>query len=350
MKDFKTLTAEQILGFKHPESLFDEFDLKGQIRRLRRIWHSDLNGHPKAKDVMQKIHELYIVAENKVKDGNWGDHVSIKFDAKDGRSYQFNFLIKKDIDIGTMYVGRKRVIFNIRSDYDDLCMNATHFLERILAQEKSASIYKEISKYVPTYETLLELENGSSVLLVGKDKETYLLEDLLEHVGGKIHPKQVAWMVSSMLNLASYFHVRKIVHNEISEHTFFVNPAKHYGQLIGGWFYAAKEGSRLVALPSYIKDIYPSDSLKLLKPDHRIDSLSIKRTAIKLLGDPSGSGSSLLMDDSIPKPILNWLRQPSSGNMLEDYKQWYNHVLVQSYGKHKFVKFDKEYSSMYTNH
>ena len=49
----------------------------------------------------------------------------------------------------------------------------------------------------------------------------------------------------------------------------------------------------------------------------------------------------------VPKPIVNWLRLPSSGDAVKDYQIWSEKILNYAFGKRKFVKMELTSKELY---
>ena len=76
----------------------------------------------------------------------------------------------------------------------------------------------------------------------------------------------------------------------------------------------------------------------------RSDLELIRATGRELLGDISGIR---LRDPSIPRPMAEWLRYPSAGSALADYRFW-REVLIASFGGRRFVRLDVTPEKMYS--
>jgi len=343
MNNVAKFSSSQILAMTRPEQLFKPVEIKAQLLTLRKCWHPDFNNSFNAKDVFHKIETLYKQAKEKITNDAWGAAGSILFKAN-GKTFKFKYQKEHPIDTGTMYIGEEKIIFHTKKDYEDLADDAYLLLRQTLAG--TGKTFEGNKHFLPKYIDEFSSDNGH-YLLLAKSKPLVLLNDLLDAVGGKINPDQVAWIISSMYNFATFLETKDIVHNEFTEHTYFVDVTSHSGMLLGGWFYSAKEGEKLKALPKYVADLYPSSWLLKKTASSKADSFFIKATGLKLLGDPSKTGMTLMRDANIPEPMITFLRQPPGKSVLADYTHWYDVVLKESYGKPKFRKFIQSYKDIY---
>jgi hypothetical protein len=115
--------------------------------------------------------------------------------------------------------------------------------------------------------------------------------------------------------------------------------------LLGGWWYSREANTRLVALPNSSLPHIPPDILREKRADIRADLELIKAVGRELFGDPTGAG--LIFDHSIPRPIAEWLRLPSSGKAYIDYATWKNDVLPNAFGTPKFIDWKLEAKDIY---
>ena len=116
--------------------------------------------------------------------------------------------------------------------------------------------------------------------------------------------------------------------------------------LLGGWWYSAKIGADLKAIPAKLIKILPSELLVDKKADSRYDAQAVKAVAIGCLGDLTLVGSKLLFNKDIPNEMVNWIRAPSNSSMLGEYSGWIA-TLERCYGKRKFTTFDYDISQLY---
>ncbi len=174
------------------------------------------------------------------------------------------------------------------------------------------------------------------VLVIEKPKDSVLLQDLIDFLPDNILlPKHTAWVISSMYNIAMFLDHIGITHNSILPSTVFVNPKEHTCYLLGGWWYSVKAETKLKAMPSELTKILPKELFDDKIATTCYDRQSIKALAVNCLGESSLTGSKLLFNKDLPKPMVSWIRTPSKSSALEEYKGWVK-TLENSYGKRNY--------------
>ena len=344
MNDISKLTPSDILSITQPEKLFSgETAVEAEYRILCKIWHPDRNKDPKANDVFAQIGTLFREAKKKVEAGTWEIPGLYIFSDKTGKKFQVKYKRKHSFELGDMYVGEYTVTYFIDKAAEDLFNNAKKMMSSFkFANDK---MKKEVERYLPQLHTVNETADGRLVMVVKKDPEMILLRDLLDHLGGKIDPKHVAWMLSTIYNISCYLKYSKLTHNSIGPETVFISPKSHSGALLGGWWYVVPVESKLSAVPARTITYAPHNLTTKKIADYRVDAELIKATGRELLGD--GGGSKLLSDPSIPNALLNWLRTPGRGDAFSEYDDWVKSVLKDSFGERRFVELKVQPSDVY---
>jgi len=173
-------------------------------------------------------------------------------------------------------------------------------------------------------------------MVVRKAPDLVRLQDLLDHLGGRLDPRHVAWVVSTLLNLACYLGWAELTHNALSLDTYFVSPPGHRGALLGGWWYAKPAGARPDALPAPTALCCPPDILREKRADGRTDLELVRAIGRALLGDAAA-----------PPLLLEWLRPPTAGDPVADYRRWSETVLPASFGTGRIAQLDIAASDLY---
>lgn len=343
MKDVSLLTAKDILSYKEPESLYSgiESDATKEYRKLAMLWHTDRN--PSADPlVFAHISSLYKKALEKIKSGVWIIPGVLRFtDSVTNTEYEIKYKKKHSFELGEMYIGVSIVTYCIDDANKDLFDNAVKQMNNFsFADDKMKT---EMMKNLPVI-IQTNTVGDKHYVLVKKDPQSILLKDLIEHMGGKLDSKHAAWITSVMYNIACYLKYAGIVHCSINTDTLFINPDKHSGQLLGGWWYAVKEGTKLIAAPSKTVNYGPYDILTKKLGKHSIDTNLIKATCREILGDIGGS--KLNSDKSIPEALITWISLAGKENTFEEYKGW-GTVLKNSFGARRFVELPVKLSDVY---
>lgn len=340
------MTAEEILKIKIPERLFEigkEEAINSQFRKLISIWHPDICKHPSSSEVSSHLNELKNSAIQKVKNGTWSGNGNLIIIGEDGKKYEINYVSRKKIELGEEFIGRKSVVYIIDKQYNDLIANGLR--APILFKYSSESMQKEIEKYLPNIQQTVQLNDGNTAIVISKNIELISLEDLIRSQGGKIDPKHVAWILSSLYNLICYFNFTRISHNAIISRNYFVSPKNHWGALLGGWWYVSKFGEKLKAVP---KETYNTIQITGGEGNVKTDLEMIKYCGREMLGDLSGAR--LLRDKSVPDALARWLTFPSSGDSIKDYTTWQEKIIIKSFGVREFTKWNLTPKDVYLSY
>lgn len=343
-----TYTAEFILSIPvtEPERLFPaSFDgIKNEFLSLIKEWHPDHNNSPQASEVVQHLLDLKVSANKKLTGGLWQVPGQVEILTMKGKKFNFSFRSKHDIEIGTMYVGNKHVLFVIQKQHKTLYENGLKHMRDFVFG--STEMRKEMEKYLPKIKWTEEGLDYYYVLLT-KSSDVVLLRDLVKHYNGKIPPKHVGWIISSVLNIGCYLSWAQTAHQAINIDTVFVSPKQHSGLLLGGWWYAMKEGESLRgrSLPAQSAALMSTAQLRARTAAIQLDQDLIRALGRELLGD--ASGTMLRASNDLPQEIINWAKGTSTKGALDSYKQW-KAVLVKSFGPPKFVKMQITPDQIYT--
>lgn len=109
---------------------------------------------------------------------------------------------------------------------------------------------------------------------------------------GEMEPRHVYWIVSRMLELASWFWQVDMVHGGFNPNTIYVRPKDH-GIICPTFYHMVGAHSRMKTISSEFSNWYPPELLKDKKAIDGLDAHLIKKIGIYLLGDPSGIGNKL---------------------------------------------------------
>ena len=337
--DFANLTAAALLAIPgdRPERLFEGSadDVKRHYRRLAMAWHPDRNRDPSAPAVFQHIRRLYEMTACRG---------PLTLAAIDGKTYELDVLRRHPFELGTMYVANTVVAFAVDRAHADLVRRA----ERMIGNLRYADdgMRRQIACHLPPYPFCGAFQTDSAyVIVMRKRPGDLLLRDVLDHVGGRLDPRHVAWVVSSLLNLCCYFQYAGITHNALSPDTCFMSPAGHSVAVLGGWWYAAQTGERMVAAPAGTIAWAAHDLMDTGRADIRTDLGLVRAIGRELLGDITGVR--LARDSAAPRAMIDWLRLPASNDPIEEYRTWRTQVLHDSFGARRFVELPLTQSDIY---
>jgi hypothetical protein len=337
-------TRDQILAIGEPERLFvTAEDIAATFKLLAKHWHPDTDTGD--AEVFAHINVLHQQAKQKVAIGEWHIPGLLELtgtEHSDGIKRKIKYLKEFDCGLGRAYIGRRYVTYVISDDYADLFHDAKRQLE--IFKYPNDKERDQLAVCLPKIRTSFTATD-KLILIVTKPDDTIRLRDLLAHVGGKIHPTHVAWIVNRLLNLVNFLAFNKITHGDLSLDSIFVSPERHSIALIGGWWYTMPLGSRMARVqPARTLAYAPRSILTSKIADIKLDLELVRLIGRELLGDETGI--KLRTDKSIPPAMVEWLRSVTTGDPIVDYTRW-PEVLRSSFGERKFVKWDININEIY---
>lgn len=346
--NYSTFAADEILAIPElePERFFagpDAAAIKKAVQSLSMKWHPDRNKHPQAEAVFDRVQKLAAAATDKLDRGTWEIPGLHQFSDRSGSKFELKYVSKLDVDVGTMYVGRTNVGFDIPMDNLDLLENA----ERRIADLSYANdaMRAEFARYFPSVAKKVETPTGA-VLVLSKTKDVLLLADVLRHYKGKMPPRHVAWVISRLLNIACYLERQgRLAHNAISPETVFISPQHHSVCLLGGWWFSVGLGEKLLAAPQRMVLAAPPDVLQKKVGDRRTDMEMVKALGRELLGD--ATGMRLAGDSAVPRALADWLQLSHDQSAVDTYRDWQERVLIDAFGPRKFVEMHLTHETLY---
>ena len=340
------LSADDILAIPldTPERLFSSADAAGkEARQLFKRWHPDHCSDTRAGDVFDWLRKLSAAAEGKIAQGSWETPGLLRLSSTGGAQFELRYARKVALEVGTMYVGRKFVGFDIPTDNLDLLANAERQLSAL--SYANDAMRGEFARYFPEVARKVETPTGA-FLLLNKDPGMLLLQDVLDHYKGKMPPRHVAWVISRLLNIACYLEMQgKVSHNAIGPDTVFISPEWHSAHLLGGWWFAAGLGAPLRAASQRMLRCAPPDVLQKKVGDSRTDMEMIQALGRELLGDMSGVR--LAKDSLVPPALVDWLQLSTHQSAVATYRDWQERVLKAAFGERKFVQKDVTHDPLY---
>lgn len=317
-------SADAILAMREPEQLFTSpATAKSEHRELLKIWHPDINADERAADVSARINELYLFALRRIEAGTWHTPGLLEIVGMDGGKRRVRYRMKHAFELGEMVYGDTVLAFLVNPEHADLFKIGRERLARLAFRDDH--MRKEMARFLPKVLSTFEAQDGRHVMVQEKTPDVFLLRDVLAALGGEIDARHVAWIGSAFHNIACYLEWARLTHNGISIDTCFVSPKMHSGLLLGGWWYSAEFGTRLKAVPEHVYRFAPPDILRAKRAEYRLD-LTLLRTMLReLLGD--ATGMTLAAAGKSNKPMVDFLRRPTSGSAREDYAHWGDKVL-----------------------
>lgn len=346
MRDLSSLTPKQILAIPldWPEQLFDcdPDSMEKQYRKLAMLWHPDRKPEDGA-GVFAHIQVLFSAAKKRLEEGTWRVNGMLKLKGTGGLEMVIPYRRSSPFELGHVYVADTSVTWLVEPEYEDLVASMLNLLNSAIHFHDS-NMRKEHEKHIPAVLTVTKADKIA--VTMRKDPQQVLLSHLVEHLGGKLPPRHVAWVISCLMNIACYFQYTGIVHNAIALDTVFVGPENHTASILGGWWYSARFDQRVLAVPARTLEHAPRDFPARKKATRKVDSALIRALGRELLGDPSGS--KLSSDKEVPGPLAAWLRGVSGEDTaFGEYHTWHNKVLPDAFGPRRFVRLAVTHSDVY---
>ena len=326
---------------RYGELFPDPNNLRSTYKELLRSWHPDVNDHPEAAEVTGHITALFEVAKSGLEAGTYVTPREVHLRDRS----QLAWAVKPykrwhSADIGEVFYGPDSIHWLIDPAHAPLAENAKRVLRSV--RFSNPAMRKEFERFLPREIGRFTASDGHVAVMMKKTPDTFLLQHLLDHAGGTIAPEHTAWIVSALLNLASFFEHNQVAHNGITMDSVFVSPEFHSAMVYGGWWFSGKLGAPMKFLPSTLFRELPPRLLSARKHDVRVDLYAIRRLGAELLGDRSGTR----LAGRCPAPMATFLRSPPADSALEDFRRWVG-ALYASFGPRRFVKWEVAGASIY---
>ncbi|MDD3029905.1 MAG: hypothetical protein PHS57_06470 [Alphaproteobacteria bacterium] len=353
------IALEDFMGIVDPEKLFapNKQEIVADYRLLVKRFHPDVNDDPRAADAFRHAKTLCDRALQKLENGTWETPGVMRLRQKTGREATILYLKKRPFELGEMLICDGKLVFVVEKEFRDLAQNAVHAMGAF--PFANDAMRDQFAPQLPVLEGTFQTDDGRTAVVVKRDNDLLLLQDVLEFMGGKIAPEHAAWIVSRLHNLACYFQWAGLVHNDISPMTVFIRPRDaraqgtaiglndHSAALLGGWWYAVKENEPYIGLPNRTLDAMPRAAFNdpMPKAAFKTDQTLLRMVGREIMGDPTGVH--LVREKGVPKAMADWLMLPGSGDAFQDFSMWQSSVLKKSFGGRHFVAWDIKPHAVY---
>jgi serine/threonine protein kinase len=310
------MNAAEILKIQNPKVLFGN-DLEKNYRQLCKIWHPDANGGID-DSIFLHINSLYNEAKQLIASGLWDLPENARAFKLDSGKKMIIYPQKTNVlDFGEMFICKNNVIYFVKTEFKILVANAIDKLNSL--KFVNAAMRQEFDSRLSKITKAENCENGLLVVTT-YDPETILLADAFNHWDHKVNFRTIAWVISSLYDLACFLQYNEIVHHDISLENCFICPEKHYVVLTSFWF-ASNFDAPILALPKR--------TLELTRVNPKVTQNFIDLELIRRLGlELSGN-------QTLPNPLHLWFNSVSSQNAITEYQQW-DQVIIDTWGKKEF--------------
>lgn len=341
------LTAAALLAIpaSRPERLFRGDDVAdGRLyRRLALGFHPDR--HAGAGEAFQHLGELKAARDRAIETGTWRGAGVQELALAGGRRLKIRYLRQNPFELGTVLIGARSVAYLFREEHRALYAQGVRTIKGF--RYANEAMRQEMARFLPHIELEAETAAGP-VLAITRPPGVVRLRDALDHLGTRMDPRHVAWILGTLHNLGAYLQWAGLTHNAIDLDNYFISPRSHAGLLLGGWGYARRTGEAMTHLPgpsaALWKAITPFQAAAVKEATPRLDRELIRQVGRSLLGDPGGTR--LPRDAAVPRPLARWLTTPGADDGIEDYANWAR-ARDAAFGPRRFVVMDLAPQEMY---
>lgn len=320
------MTADAILSMT-PGELFSgsKDDISHQFKTYAKLWHPDRNKDPEAINVFQHLKRSMDVVL-----GKSNDH-RLTLTRLDGTKFNLDYVRVHEVGFGKIYVSKSSISYLINKKFSKLAEPAAKRKWSYI----NDSIKKEMTRFLPIPVKVEETTDGWFMAYRRKSSQV-LARDLLDYnklTGTPVEPLSVMWMISGLLNIASYLDVHKVSHNAINPNFLLFDLEDHSVSLTGPAIFAVPFGFRPKAVPVKTLDLFPRIRVETFKAENSlIDLTLIRALALQLIGRKNSP--SIRTDDALPIGLRTWLLSSAPSHAVTDYAVW-----ESKRGKRKFHKY-----------
>jgi len=332
-----SFTDKAILAAKKCGDIFtnDTRTAKAEYRELSRKFHPDKYNGDSA--VMARINSLYDKALHLFSIGEWEKSNQITLVPRAGKATSHNYLSEKPFELGTFYICDCEVIYILDSQHEKYYRNAIKRIESL--KFASDRMKKEMSRFMPELKFNYRLKDDRWCMGFKKTEDVFALEDLLSYFDGEIPPQHSAWIISRLSNICCYFDYMNIAHNGVSLSNCFVSPKHHTIILLGGWWYCAGQGERMIGTQKAIYDVIPVREKGDKTSTIVTDLESSKLIGRLILGKKNAT---------TPQAMTKFLQSGSQERAVDEFNKW-DSALTEAFGVRKFIELDVAKSDIYKN-
>ncbi|SFX35377.1 J domain-containing protein [Ruminococcus sp. XPD3002] len=279
-------------------------------------YHPDRCSDPRAPEASAVINEMF----GKLKKAH---SLQEKLFRCGSQVIGIKYLMAVTQEYGVEYVGENAVWLLIKDDLADCFTRSEARTDLFFREYLPQQILAQAEVFLPFVTKVIDTEEGLLVETC-KRKGELPLSRVLDFYGGKLDSRHAAWIISRLLGICCYAEARGIVWNCLAEENLFIDPAEHTVRVGGGWWFAAREGSRMIGAQSAVYACLSS----LTKTDgtarHITDLECVKAIARRILPDDA------------PKAVIDYAESVCSSSAFEEMEKW-EQVITDGFGGRKFT-------------
>ena len=328
----KVLNAESCGDIFEKDSLSG---IRSQYYDMAKIIHPDVCTLPGAETAFGILTRLRNDALAYIRMGTWGKTGRLYLDDTQSIGYRN----AKSFEFGTRYSGMSHVVYAFdqgKEKWADLFRQKTHDFSFLDAAMKGA--YKD---RIPRIEKALTMNDKRTAIVLAKNPNEYPMDLFLSAYRGKIGGRDIAWMISRMVDLCCLLYVNGFVHNGIEVENLYICPKDHYICLYGGWQYATRIGEKMIGAKKSVYDLMPTSAKTSKKATPITDMECVRDIFINIVKDYCDPTK------CVPLQIEKWINAGSTSDPISEYERW-NQVLDKAYGQRKFQVFSANADEIYS--
>lgn len=318
---------EEIQKAEYCGDLFeqDEKKIRQKYRECAKLIHPDIcriDGAPRA---FAKLNYLYARALDRLGKGIWEESNILRLEDLSPMKY----LWTEPFELGRWYVSDDRMVYEFDEDKLKYISRYAHARKYIqYADNRMANLFRKKMGVVELY--------CKKAIIVRKDVHDYPLGRFMEVMKGHLSGRDIAWMVSRLMDLCCFLRYSRLVLNGFCESNLLINPTEHSITISGGWWYTILEGKPMTGTNRTVLEQMLTSVRTSKKASYTTDIECVKGLARKLIA----------CAHDVPKELVSWAESGSSDNAITEYGRW-NAALEKAYGQRRFEKMANIHDRIY---
>ncbi|MEM7405649.1 MAG: hypothetical protein AAF458_10180 [Pseudomonadota bacterium] len=316
-------------------------------RALRWRWHPDRNLDADAQTVFVSIERLFSEASVKLSDGYARGHPgrlpALELRGAHGQHYRFRHRFEFSTGDARGYCGEHRIAYVYPAGAGAIVGAFEHRVANLPFAD--APMRAAMAAVLPGGCRRFAAPEGEVVVLA-KPRDFVPLPVVVHMMQRPWRAQDVAWIVSSLLNLCCYLDYAGLGHQAVLPGNCLISPSGHGVLLAGGWGYASPVGDPLTALPSASAALAPPSYLLKREVSGHLDRYLLRALALDLLVEAGSTGIDGPTGRHVPAPMYEFLQLPPATTAAADYTRW-QQALWQSFGERRFTPFALSVDDVY---